>query len=415
MTNNALLALSVVAYTTILHPLSSIAANNIDSEIESLKQRLNILEEEKGDGNKKEIYLCSPKKIGVGLFLTGEWLFWKAEEKGLSYAIKGDHLSQDIPIPQTILPNGRSHHPNFKTHSGYRVGAGWVTPHDHWDIYASYTRYHIKDRDSVKIGAQDAAIVQDANSIAPSAVLTPGQYIYPFWIAKLFINNLPAPVNTAEAKWKLHLDLIDAELGKEFFISKWLILRPHLGLRAGRINQNYDLDFIRLQAPFDPSNINNEWELEMKSHFWGIGIRGGLDTKWGLGWGFDIYGNAAFSLLSGYFHTKFEQEAQGFDVDGVLASDDFFENKNNYHMNVAICDLEIGLEWSKAFCHDRFEFGIWGGYEQHIFFEQNQFMNFQYDFTLLLEVPIVSEGPNYFVDGGNLTTSGFVAGLEFRF
>jgi hypothetical protein len=39
----------------------------------------------------------------------------------------------------------------------------------------------------------------------------------------------------------------------------------------------------------------------MKNNFWGVGLRGGLDTQWGLGKGFSIYGKLALSVLWGKF------------------------------------------------------------------------------------------------------------------
>lgn len=404
---------SILAYAINLHPIYSHTSDS-ESEIEVLQNRICALEQKIDENCGIRAFAYSPEKIGTGLFLTGEWLYWRASEKGLTYAIMGDHDNPLDPVPQQILSNGKSLHPDFKYHSGYRIGAGWVMPHDHWDIYCTYTRYHVLNRDSANIGAQAPDL---ANILIPPP---PGQYIAPFWIAKLFINNLPAPVNSANAAWKLHIDLIDALLGKEFCISKWFTLRPFFGMRTGWINQKYNLHFTRLQAPFEPSNIAHKWDLDMKNDFWGIGVKAGLDANWCMGYGFSIFGDAAISLLNGFFDTRFKQTAQGFDVDEILSSNDFFENKNNLHTNVLIADLGIGLEWSKSFCNDRFLFAIWGGYEQHIFFEQNQFMNYQYDFTLLQIIELLNSlasdpGPNYFIDGGNLTTSGFTGGIKLSF
>ena len=383
------------------------------SDMETLKQRIDAIE----CANTRCCFPICAKRVGCGFFVTGEVLYWKAAEKGLTYAIKGKHNSQTDPIAQTILPKGKSHHPDFDYHLGFRVGAGWVMPHDCWDIYAVYTRYHTHSHDSVSIGAQNPDIIANANSIIPSVVTTPGDYIYPFWIAKLFINNIPATVNSAKAHWQLHIDLIDGELGKVFFVSRYLSLRPHVGVRAARIDQKYHLDFIRLQDPFGPSNIAHEWDLHMRNEFRGLGLRGGLDTNWCLGCGFSIFGDIAFSLVAGDFHTSFKQEADGFDVDGNQTSSDFFRDTNRLDANTAIIDMELGFEWSHTFvCKCRqYKLAIWAGYEQHIFFEQNQFMNYQYDFTLELPAPLVSQGPNYFIDGGNLNTTGYVGGLKFSF
>lgn len=186
-------------------------------------------------------------------------------------------------------------------------------------------------------------------------------------------------------------------------------------MRIAWVNQQYDIRYVRLQAPFDPASVGNQWQLDMKNNFWGIGVKAALEANWYLGWGFNVFGEAGFALLSGNFDTKFEQAAQSFIVGS--SSNDFFDAKDNFHTNAPVADLGIGLEWNKLFCCDRFSFGAWIEYEHHIFFQQNQFMNFQYDFTLiqLLAGLLINEGPNFYTSNGNLTFDGLTVGVKFGF
>jgi hypothetical protein len=93
-----------------------------------------------------------------------------------------------------------------------------------------------------------------------------------------------------------------------------------------------------------------------------------------------------------------------------------FKARNRIHTEACIAEYALGLRWDKSFWKDRFCFGIWGGYEQTIFFGQNQFMNPQYDFTVITTFKGgQNNGPNFFTDRGNLSAAGVTAGIQLGF
>jgi hypothetical protein len=392
-----------------LYPLIAITAfsslhANTAYEIKDMKARIAALEENRGNSTAFPPSARPEASDGIGLFFTLEPLYWTATQPGMTYAIKGTNESQSgIAID---LKDGKSKKPTQDWTWGFRLGFGYDLPHDHWDLSAAWTRLRFNEHDKASISQSDPQ-------------QSPGQYLSPFWIAKLFPVNMPGLVNSVKAHWKINLDIIDLELGKEFFISRWLTLRPFLGARVAWINQDYNLRFTRspsLMAPTYPATNSSIWHLDMDNDFWGIGVRAGLNTKWLLGKGWSVYGNAAVSILDGFFHTRFEQTADGSGSTGVpnssVTTHDRFKNKNNQHADVVITDLALGLRWETVYNKHKDLFALWFGYEQHIFFNQNQFMNYQYDFTVLSR-PI--EGPNFFTNGANLTTHGIVMGAEFGF
>jgi hypothetical protein len=385
--------------------LSTLSANTA-YEIKDLKERVTALEENRGTGSAVPHAARPEAKHGSGLFVTVEPIYWKATQKGMTYAIKGTNNS--LLGVQIGLDDSRSKKPVLDWAWGVRLGLGYDFRRDGWDLYTTWTHYR-NDAHS------NTTISTDAQGASGS------DYISPFWIAKLFPVNYPGLVNSAKAHWKLNLELIDFELGREFFISKWLTLRPFIGGRVAWINQDYNLKFVRNPSssfPIYPAGNSSTWNIDMENDFWGIGIRAGLNTKWLLGGGWSIYGNAAVSILDGHFNNKFEQEATGTGtINNVIphisiSTSDSFENKDRIHTDVAIADLSLGLRWETLFAKEKALFALWAGYEQHIFFEQNQFMNYQYDFTVV-GAPI--EGPNYYTNGSSLTTHGLVLGLEFGF
>jgi len=411
---------SLVAYTA--------SKANTNSEIQSLNDRMNELE------HKVKANTQPPRpnaKNGIGVYFTAEPLYWLMTEDDLAYAATGSYILVAEPaggIPTNYkfdLKNGKTHHPKFDWRWGFRVGTGYDLPYDGWDIFSVWTRFHQHTQDQLKRdGDPDPSNSQFSGG-------GQGDFISPFWVAQLFAS--PGLMNQAKALWKLQLDLIDLELGREYFIGKFLSLRPFIGLRNGWINQHFDLSFLTFDfANNQPTVIGRRIHVHMKNNFWGIGARGGLNTQWFLGKGISIYGNAAISFLEGHFHTRYKLHDEkptattkaigiGPGGSGVLQEepsfDDSFVNKNHVHTLVVMADLSLGLRWNKSFSDDRYYLGIWAGYEQNIFFDQNKFMNFQNDFTLLtlFSSPQESSGPNFFTNDGNLVTRGITGGLEFGF
>ena len=160
---------------------------------------------------------CLPGKImierDVGLFFTSDVLFFKAREDNLNYAIDSktnEHIS-----------DGEAHHPHFEWNFGGRLGLGWNIPHDHWDLYLTWTYFRSSNSGHASKKGDGVLFVTRSN---PAAI--------PF----------RATVDSARAHWKLLVNLFDAELGREIGMSKWLQLRPFVGVRGAWIDQNFDLD-----------------------------------------------------------------------------------------------------------------------------------------------------------------------------
>lgn len=109
---------------------------------------------------------------------------------------------------------------------------------------------------------------------------------------------------------------------------------------------------------FDLSYLSNS--------FWGVGLRLGADTMWGLGAGFSIYGDAAVSLLSSHFNVH---QREKLDI-----ADTTRANLTNKVDNVVtIGELALGLKWDHFFYKDRYHIGVKLGWEFNAFFNQNQF------------------------------------------
>ncbi len=194
-------ALSLVAFTSILN-----AAD--DAQMRNLDNRVTALEQKKGAGGMINPPARPVVKDGVDIFLTGEVLIWKAHQEDMTYATK----LASTPVSGT--PNsGKLANWKGRWGTGFRLGLGYNMEHDGWDADLIWTRYYQTSRRNTGGNRH--------------GVFAPQYPVQPFGYTVVDV----AAAEAHDKKWKVRLDMIDLELGREFFVSKWLTIRPHMGLR----------------------------------------------------------------------------------------------------------------------------------------------------------------------------------------
>lgn len=309
-----------------------------DAQMRNLENRVNALEQRKSANGMINPNGRPQVRDGADIFITADFLYWIGNESGLAFALKNGSGGSPEGSQKLVSPH-------FKYEPGFRLGVGYNLPHDGWDLYADWTWLMSKaDRD-----------------IRPNS----GGVLIPTIINLDAIEEISGGLTSASANWKTHLNIIDLELGRQFFVSKWLTLRPHFGLRNAWVNQTYRQ---RYNGLFDSTTgiLRNE----EKCKFWGIGLRGGLNNQWGMGHGFSLYGDLAVSLLFGRFHIDENQDFEATDGGTSFTALDW---KNKFTACRAVTDLAAGVRWAQYFSRDRFYLRLQAGWEQHLFFSQNQF------------------------------------------
>lgn len=307
-----------------------------------------------------------------GMFVFVDPLLWQAHENGLGLGIRTTNN------PNLFNSSGESRVRNlhFDWDWGFRLGAGLNWDYDGWDTRLVWTRWHTSAHKHLVAGQN--------------------QSIYPEWLNPN--EFLAATAANATGNWKLHLNMLDLENGREFFVSKYLTIRPHVGLRSAWINQKFNVSYFNLEnSPLLEPGATDHLKLE----YWGLGLRGGVDTQWGLGCGFSLFGNFAASLLQGYF--KVDANEYSIDADGIRTIN--FQVDDFYHIGRGITDMSIGLRYDWVSCDECYHFGVEGGWEHHMFWGQNQFMLFVDD----------GSPAKYVANHGDLSTQGYYIRLRFDF
>lgn len=329
---------------------------------------------------------------GVGVFFDGELLLWKARETGLDYAVKANY---NAPHKGQFVTNnsGTTKNPDFNWDFGFRFGLGWNPNKDGWDLFLDWTHLHTTASDKVN---------------ATPAV---GTRIFPEFQA-FAIPDKTIYYTNADSHWRLDYNTLDFEVGREYFVSRRLTLRPNIGLRAAWVHQDYDVNYLGyltnvislpptpppFSAPGRKTPVTTQMysNIEMRNNFNGVGPRIGLDANWILGSGFSFYGDAEISLLVGQFHVKYQETSSGTQgisvvplgmLVGAITPDILRNNQftdvadltESFTDTRAVTDLGLGVRWAHKFFDERYQIRLQLGWDQHLFFGQNQFITYESD------------------------------------
>jgi hypothetical protein len=301
-------------------------------------------------------------KNSCHLWVDAEVLYWKASEDDLDFAIGSKST--------TTIEDGSIRSPHFLWDWGFRLGAGYKVPHDQWDLYIGYTYVHTHAHGSLHRfeGA-----------------------VFPTWMAAFASNGTFA--SSAQAHLHANVNVVDLELGRTCTTSSWLTLRPFIGVRGLLIDQDYKITYAGgTVAPGD--RYKNDLDID----FWGVGLRMGIDSLWGLGKGFSLYGNGAISLLSGHWS---DDQFEKF----VVTENTFVDLEDNHSNVVPTAEAALGIQWDYMFHRNRYHFGMKFGWEFNVFFDQNRLIRF-----------VNNTNPGAFTrNDGNLGFQGLTLGMRFDF
>lgn len=228
------------------------------------------------------------------------------------------------------------------------MGLGRKIPqHDNWDVYARYTWYNTDDSD-------------DTTKAPPSALLS-----------LTYFGSFVA------TRAKSHVDItfnnIDLELGRSFFQSSKLSIRPHFDIKATwlTINQNVVFTQSTVEQLFRTDLYGLDTKTKNHTNYWGLGPRVGVDSQWFLGYGFHIFGDIAASIL--YSHFKANHRTIGPPSEFTFLPDGKqLHIKHDFHRFVPFAQMFLGLGWDTYINDDKQHLGFKLGYEVQYYWRVNQ-------------------------------------------
>jgi hypothetical protein len=298
---------------------------------------------------------------GWDFFVSGEYLFWTADEGGLYFAQTGFVDAGAVSFDGTL----KKIDPKWK--SGARIEAGFNFPKEGSDVVFGWTWFSTDDH-------------QSATSASGN--------LLPLWAEPDFAPFTGA--TSASGKWHLNLNVFDFAWGRSSWFGGCFSLRPFFGLRGAWIDQNLKTHFTYATSPaafgFMRSNAN----------FHGGGMRAGADARFALPCGFAVYGLASGSLLYGQTNGNLRVKEDGASI---------AHTKDRFWKGISSLQLGLGFGWDTHFAKDRLHIEFHAGWESNLWFSVNQMNHFMGE---------LSTG-SYFKENNNLSMQGLVAGGRFDF
>ncbi len=273
-----------------------------------------------------------PQQQDRNVDIFADVLYWKATET-VDWALV---IAEEEDVERV----------SFKTLSfpwdpGFRVGFGYNMKHDQWDTQFYYTRFRTKTSQRAEGG--DVASAFLGTKVSDVGTYTTG---------KISLN--------------LNFNMFDWELGRAFFVSKDLSLRPFIGIKGGWINQMIHTHWQNPNFFFDLFPLSASESL--KNDFRGGGPRGGVNTKWILGnvsrCYFSIFGDFSASYMWGHWDVKDQFEDNFQDV--------VFVKVGNRNFGSFVLQGLMGFKWEFNFDRESSHLAFKLGYEVQDWLDQYQ-------------------------------------------
>jgi hypothetical protein len=294
------------------------------------------------------------------LFITGGFIYWNPKQENMELGI----VSQpDAPI---YIVDGHVTNLEAEYSPGFQIGMGLNLNRDNWDTYLRYT--WLRSHDSA------------TTNLDP----TKNAQLSPFWQIPLTQGGSNPAYYFGHEKWKLHMDLLDLELGRTYYVGKHLVLRPFFGARGAWIRQRIDVDYLNAASGLNPANVY----IRQLFNSWGVGPRTGFSSRWLIGKNFRLYGDGAADILFTQYR-RLGCNQFGTNAFGTLTSQSGFHvnQRNSNHLRGHF-ELEFGFGWQTECCMNRrWIIDLSAGYNYQIFFSQNMFRHYLNNFSFVSLMP----------------------------
>jgi len=307
-----------------------------------------------------------------GFFATVDFLYWYAKDSNLVFAQKttADRIQEAesfLILPAYYNMPNKVFHMDEKWDPGVRVGIGWNTFCDGWDLYVNWTFFSNKSKKS--------------ESVSPIANGSESQLLLNPWANPIFGTDFHldpfdtafygfAPVYTVvKASWKERLNIIDLEIGRKYWLSQCMTMRPFMGLRGAWDRNRFNI-FSRLENVTMGAISTNL--VKFKNNFWGVGAIVGFQPNWYFTSCFSFFGNADIGLLWGRCENKRNESISLRLLELDATPINIPAANGDTSSMLAILDLAIGMRFESNFCCDRYHAALDVGWEQHIWFNHNR-------------------------------------------
>ena len=264
---------------------------------------------------------------GWNIVTDVDFIWWKSHVSNSNFAIV-NHRPMSPPSP-------------FQP--GLKVGTGMGMIHDGWDLYFQYTWLRQLETSKSAIANLPSFSTQAFPFLNPSQPETLSVMLLSF----------------AKLSRKFEFNVLDSDIGRNFFISKRLTLRPFFGFKLASMFEKTKIFYeglgsVRNSASQASQNLN------------GIGIRGGINTVWYIVRTLGFYGDLALTTLWSDFHNRWNNSVS---ADALSHS---YQIKNTTLDEIPVLEAGLGATYMVWFAKERYLLTLKAGWEEQVWLNYNQ-------------------------------------------
>jgi hypothetical protein len=344
----------------------------------------------------------APAGINIGkpgdidFFIMSSFLYWQFQQDNLVVGLVQDSSSV-TSVPNSYLSNHFIEiNPGFTP--GFQVGLGMNLQRDNWEGLANYTRVH--GSYSVSSNGSDPEGITIYVTDRLQAIFPPEM-----GAAISSTSSTVTPAYTSlSSTYRNHLDFIDGEMARTYYVGKALTLRTAMGLRSAWILQSLNSSY---EVTVDPATAR-ELFVESQAHSWGFGPRFGALLDWGVGKGFSLLGSVYGDILYTWYRIQDKTAVNFFNpeyaADRAGVDSNTFTTTDHPRALRSHIDMEMGVHWGTYLGNKNYHIDFSATYGFQVFFDQNMFRHWD---GLL---PAWSTLPH-----GNLYVNGLTFNARFDF
>lgn len=310
---------------------------------------------------------------GVDAYVFADFIYWTSRVDGIerltSSSSSGydretinDGSSFELSKTDQISSSTDADH---KLSPGFKVGAGLNFDYDGWDTLVNYTWLHNKAHSTTTYGSNK--IISDTFSIDLTNILV--------------FASRDITADRSHNNWYLHFNAIDWQLGRNFYISQKLLLRPFGALKGSWQKQYLQTKdtYITLGTVLTDKTQDNAktiYNSHHDQHFWGVGVMAGLNSCWKITNDFSIFVNTAVSNLWGQFKNT-KKSSLSYNEDSTIKIDAVYQELSKEYQSLhtisPVLELLMGLRYDYKFSNDDYRIRLEAGWEEQVWLNHNQF------------------------------------------
>lgn len=304
------------------------------------------------------------------IFIGIDFLWWQASISNFAYAQETRNVATGNPAQPTgaTTTPDKIHEFDWNWDPGFRLTFGVNTSFDGWNFSGDWTHFYTTfDATKDLANPVENIIFEDTNPIGTKLFDLP-------WQPDSFKN-----ATHVRSKGSLQLNQVDLTMGRRFWISQHLSLRPYGGFRG-------HFSHLDLRSKGKIQSGPNGFAfglLQTSSHLrqelWGAGLLGGVTGRWHIIQAISLYGTGNLGLLYGRYKDRIKYKAfalnqtqttLAMDLDYPLHHDQVFTLYSTFDL---ACGVRFENTWSNAKFHEGLRLLLDIGWEFHYYPSYSRF------------------------------------------